>query len=127
MNSKVELIDKSNNEVIYRGMATCTQEKSGWVYTFGPKDHTFIWKVYEKGLVIESLSEVHITLVLRHQKETTGHVEASFGRMDLQCHTSLYKINENCIEVIYQLIQGQDTQEFHFVLNILKEDNYAIH
>ena len=55
-----------------------------------------------------------------------GHIETEFGKIELDCHTSHYDVNENCVEVKYSLIQGNEEQKFHFVLYINKEETYAV-
>lgn len=127
MSIKVQLIDKISNQVIYAGKATIEQENSMKKIMFKSDDHTYIWKIFENGLIIESLSEVHVILTLRENHRTKGHINSQFGQIDLQCETSIYKINKNYIEVVYELIQESDRQEFHFILNIFKEESYAIH
>ena len=53
-------------------------------------------------------------------------LNGEFGKIGLDCDTSHYEVDENCVEVKYSLIQGNEKQEFHFVLYINKEDTYAV-
>lgn len=128
MSIKVQLIDKQENTIVYQGSAQIDYDNNAIQnILFKSPDHAYCWKVYDKGLVIESISEVSVYLSLRENHNTKGHIDSEFGRIDLQCWTSLYTMNENYIEVIYDLIQDTQKQRFHFVLNIYKEDVHAIH
>lgn len=127
MNIKVQLVDKLNNQVIYYGVASVEYENAKQKITFKDENYKYIWKIFESGLIIESISEVAVFLTLRKGHQTKGHIDSQFGQLDLNCFTSDYKINENCIEVAYQLIQGDEKQEFQFELNIFKEGQNAVH
>ena len=120
MTNQVHLFDKISNQTLYKGEAIidfCNND--GLLVTFKNDTHQFKWKIWQKGLVIRSESEIIVNLTL-------GHIETEFGIIDVECHTTLYNVNENCVEVKYSLIQGKDKQEFHFVLYINKEDMYAV-
>ena len=94
--------------------------------SFSNDTHRFEWRIWKKGLVIRSESDVLVNLTLRLNSQTKGHIETEFGQIDLDCHTSHYDVDENHIEVKYSLIQGNEEQKFHFVLYINKEDTYAV-
>lgn len=128
MKIQVQLIDLLNNEIVYHGLAQTEDIKNnGLCIYMKNKKMSYIWKCYEKGLAIESISDYKVSLTLRENNVTKGHIETEYGIIYLQCKTSLYKMNEKCIEVKYDLIQGNETQPFHFVLNLNKEEIYAIH
>ncbi|MDO4465959.1 MAG: DUF1934 domain-containing protein [Bacillota bacterium] len=115
MSTKVSLIDYLNNETVFKGNCVRKSEKNCVTYEFGNKNHMFIWKVYEKGLIINSISEVKVHLVLIKEKKTKGYIETEFGNIDLECYTDVLNIEKNQIEVRYSLVQG-DEQIFHFCL-----------
>lgn len=127
MTNQVHLFDKISNQIIYKGEAVidfCAN--NGLVVRFQNDTHHFEWKIWENGLVIHSESEVVVHLTLRLNGHTKGHIDTEFGKIDLMCHTSVYSMNENSVEVQYSLIQGEEEQKFHFVLYINKEDIYAV-
>lgn len=117
MNLKVTLMDSIQKNMIFDGWASIEKIKNG----ASIKMDTITWKVYEKGLVIESESDCKVVLMLKEHSKTKGHIETEFGCLDLQCETSLYRINGNCIEIKYRLIQGSESQLFHFTITN-KED-----
>lgn len=124
MSYKVHLRDKINNVSIYRGKAEVDLlNQEGMSIQFGP----YLWKAYPKGLIIQSQVEAFVSLTLKLNSMTKGHIDTEFGRIDLKCRTTLYTMEKNYIEVSYRLIQGNEEQEFHFVLDINKEENYAVH
>ena len=128
MKTKIRLIDKMSNQTIYEGMAIVEADRSKETMVFQDDQRSYIWKVFEKGLVIETVSEAKVYLTLRQDHSTKGHVQSSFGQINLQCRTSLYKIDKNYIEVVYELLLGEDSQKFHFILYKLNEEEYnAIH
>ncbi|MGM9947602.1 hypothetical protein [Floccifex sp.] len=112
MNLKVTLMDLIQKELIFDGWALIKKIKNG----ISIEMDTITWKVYEKGLIIESKSDYKVVLMLKDQSQTKGNIETEFGCLDLQCETSLYRINGNCIEIKYQLIQGNESQLFHFIV-----------
>ena len=126
MNKLIELVDVFRNETIYKGIGICKDLKNhGREISFGTEGHNFIYKVWEKGCVIESKQECQVVLVLRDGFQTMGHIYSEFGQMDVKCMTTLYRVEENRIEVKYAL--GED-QFFHFKLYIHdEEEEYAIH
>lgn len=127
MTNQVHLFDKISNQTLYKGEAIidfCANE--GLLVSFSNDIHRFEWRIWKKGLVIRSESDVLVNLTLRLNSQTKGHIETEFGQIDLDCHTSHYDVDENHIEVKYSLIQGNEEQKFHFVLYINKEDTYAV-
>lgn len=127
MSIKVRLVDKENDEIIYDGNAHIENEMNKKIITFGTSQHQFCWKIFDDGLVIESVSEVSVLLTLRKNRMTKGHIDSEFGRIDLKCWTSIYTMYENYIKVVYDLIQDNQRQTFNFELYIYKEDVHAIH
>lgn len=117
MTNQVHLFDKISNQTLYKGEAIidfCANE--GLLVSFSNDTHRFEWRIWKKGLVIRSESDVLVNLTLRLNSQTKGHIETEFGQIDLDCHTSHYDVDENHIEVKYSLIQGNEEQKFHFVL-----------
>lgn len=115
MSTKISLMDCMNQELIFKGTCIRKNEKNCIVYEFGNKNHMFVWKVYDKGLIIDSISEVRVHLVLIKDKKTKGYIETEFGNIDLECYTDVLKIENGQIEVKYSLVQ-EDEQIFHFCL-----------
>lgn len=128
MKTKIQLIDKISNQVIYEGKALIESDLSKEKLVFQDEERTYVWKVFEKGLIIETISEANVHLTLRQDHSTQGHVRTDFGQIDLQCRTTLYKIDKNYVEVVYELLQGKDSQNFHFILyKMNKEELHEIH
>ncbi len=127
MKIQIEMVDLINDVIVFQGSAQMQEEKNGQTIQMHSEELKYTWKCYEKGLVIESISEVRVNLTLKENALTKGHVETEYGIIDLQCKTSVYKIDEKCVEVKYDLIQGDEKQPFHFILNIYKEEGHAIH
>lgn len=122
------MLDLLNNVTVFCDYAQIESLKNNGISILMESDNLkYNWKCYEKGLMIESISEYKVNLTLRNNNITQGHIETEYGIIYLQCKTSIYKMNEKCIEVKYDLIQGEDKQPFHFVLEISKEETYAIH
>ena len=115
--SELEAVEHIFNEL---------EGNEGLLVSFNNDTHHFEWRIWKKGLVIRSESDIIVNLTLRLNSQTKGHIETEFGKIDLDCHTSHYDVDENCVEVKYSLIQGNEKQEFHFVLYINKEDTYAV-
>lgn len=126
MSLQVELKDKKDHQIIYAGKAQYQMTSNGRIYTFGSRDHTFVWKVYEDTLLIDSISQAHVHLVLRKEKKTKGWIETEFGRIDLDCMTIAYRVENERVEVQYELDMDSEKQIFHFQLKI-KGADYAIH
>ena len=127
MTNQVHLFDKISNQTLYKGEAKIDfSGNEGLLVSFNNDTHRFEWRIWKKGLVIRSESDVIVNLTLRLNSQTKGHIETEFGQIDLDCHTSHYDVDENHIEVKYSLIQGNEEQKFHFVLYINKEDTYAV-
>lgn len=127
MTNQVHLFDKISNQTLYKGEAKIDfSGNEGLLVSFNNDTHHFEWRIWKKGLVIRSESDIIVNLTLRLNSQTKGHIETEFGKIDLDCHTSYYDVDENCVEVKYSLIQGNEKQEFHFVLYINKEDTYAV-
>ena len=128
MKTKIQLIDKISNQVIYEGKALIESDLSKEKLVFQDEERTYVWKVFEKGLIIETISEANVHLTLRQDHSTQGHVRMDFGQIDLQCRTTLYKIDKNYVEVVYELLQGKDSQNFHFILYKMNEEElHEIH
>ena len=128
MKTKIQLIDKISNQVIYEGKALIESDLSKEKLVFQDEERTYVWKVFEKGLIIETISEANVHLTLRQDHSTQGHVRRDFGQIDLQCRTTLYKIDKNYVEVVYELLQGKDSQNFHFILYKMNEEElHEIH
>ena len=129
MNKLVKLVDVLNNEILYQGKGSCQHLKNGGLqFSFGTNDHLYLYKVWEKGCIIESKQECTVVLSLRKGAETSGHIYSPFGQMDVRCQTIDYVVNQHCVEVKYVLLQPQECQVFHFKLNITDEEElYAIH
>ena len=127
MIKKIRLIDMENQTILYDGLAHINPLKNNGIeYNFENEDRKYTWKVWEKGMVIRSEADYILELTLRFNCMTKGHVETEFGILDLQCKTSLYKIDKNCIEIQYML-NNDEEQVFHFILEIDKEEHYVIH
>lgn len=127
MTNQVHLFDKISNQTLYKGAASidfCAND--GLLVSFNNETSQFEWKIWKNGLIIRSESEITVNLTLRLNSSTKGHIETEFGEIELDCHTSHYDVNENCVEVKYSLIQGNEEQKFHFVLYINKEETYAV-
>lgn len=128
MKTKIQLIDKISNQVIYEGKALIESDLSKEKLVFQDEERTYVWKVFEKGLIIETISEANVHLTLRQDYSTQGHIRTDFGQIDLQCRTTLYKIDKNYVEVVYELLQGKDSQNFHFILYKMNEEElHEIH
>lgn len=128
MKTKIQLIDKISNQVIYEGKALIESDLSKEKLVFQDEERTYVWKVFEKGLIIETISEANVHLTLRQDHSTQGHICTDFGQIDLQCRTTLYKIDKNYVEVVYELLQGKDSQNFHFILYKMNEEElHEIH
>lgn len=128
MKTKIQLIDKISNQVIYEGKALIESDLSKEKLVFQDEERTYVWKVFEKGLIIETISEANVHLTLRQDQSTQGHIRTDFGQIDLQCRTTLYKIDKNYVEVVYELLQGKDSQNFHFILYKMNEEElHEIH
>ena len=126
MNKLIKLVDVLSNETIYKGIGICKDLKNnGREICFGTKEHNFVYKVWDKGCIIESRQECQVVLSLRPGSKTVGHIYSEFGQMDVKCTTTLYRVEENMIEIEYAL--GED-QFFHFKLYVEnEEEKYAIH
>ncbi len=128
MKTKIQLIDKISNQVIYEGKALIESDLSKEKLVFQDEERTYVWKVFEKGLIIETISEANVHLTLLQDHSTQGHIRTDFGQIDLQCRTTLYKIDKNYVEVVYELLQGKDSQNFHFILYKMNEEElHEIH
>lgn len=128
MKTKIQLIDKISNQVIFEGDALIESDLSKEKLVFQDEERTYVWKVFEKGLIIETISEAYVHLTLRQDHSTKGHIHTDFGQIDLQCRTTLYKIDKNYVEVVYELLQGKDSQNFHFILYKMNEEElHEIH
>lgn len=124
MENRVQLLDKSQNVIVFDGNALISKTKNnGFIVSMKSNQSQMNWKIYPTGLIIESIADYKVVLTLRPNSTTKGHIETEYGIIDLHCKTSLYKINENCIEVQYDLIQGNDIQVFHFKLNLYGEES----
>lgn len=124
MKNRVQLFDKSQNIVVYDGNAEITRVKNnGFIVSMKSNQSQMNWKVYSTGLIIESIADYKVVLTLRPNATTKGHIETEYGIIDLHCKTSLYKINENCIDVQYNLVQGTDIQSFDFKLTFYGEES----
>ena len=128
MNCSVQLSDLINNEIVFKGISTISSLKNnGLCIEMKRADSSYCWKCFEKGLIIESVSDYKVVMTLKENATTKSHIETEFGTIYLQYHTSLYKMNRNCIEVEYELVQEDESQKFHFLLEIYKEEEHAIH
>lgn len=128
MKTKIQLIDKISNQVIYEGKALIESDLSKEKLVFQDEERTYVWKVFEKGLIIETISKANVHLTLWQDHSTQGHIRTDFGQIDLQCRTTLYKIDKNYVEVVYELLQGKDSQNFHFILYKMNEEElHEIH
>ena len=123
---EVELIDHQNHQIVYKGKANMELTHQGHHYRFGNQDHSFFWKAYDGALIIDSVGTSHAHLILQKGKKTKGWFKTEFGEINLHCHTSLYTIDNHCIEVRYTLDMEGHIQTFHFTLRI-KEADYAVH
>ena len=127
MIKKITLIDVIQKEILFNGDVQIEPLKNeGTLYIFGNQERMYTWKVWKNGMIIKSEADYILELTLRLNNTTKGHIETEFGTIDLKCRTTLYKINENCIEVQYMLNEDIN-QLFHFILEMDKEENYAIH
>lgn len=115
MSTNISLINCLENEKVYYGKFSRKDEKNYTIYEFGNKNHMFVWKIYDKGIIIDSISDVKVHLVLIKEKKTKGYIETEFGNIDLQCYTDILKIENGSIEVRYSFVQ-EDEQIFHFCL-----------
>lgn len=128
MKQKVELLDILNKETIFDDYATITTiGNNGIQIEMKLENSTFLWKCYEKGIVIESRSDYIVVLTLKDNARTKGHIETEFGDIPLQCETMIYGMNDQYIEIKYNLIQNNEGQLFHFILKLDKEEYYGIH
>ena len=123
---KVQLVEHSEGIVHYEGAAWVVPMKNGKEIRFGNDDHTYSWKIYEKGLIIRSTSEIEVVLTCRPNRKTKGHISSEYGTMDLDVETVFYKKTEDHIEVKYDLIQNEQRQTFHFTLT-MKEETTDVH
>ena len=60
MKTKIQLIDKISNQVIYEGKALIESDLSKEKLVFQDEERTYVWKVFEKGLIIETISEANV-------------------------------------------------------------------
>ena len=129
MNKLIKLVDGISNETIYQGTGFCKSLKNdGREICFGTNEHQYVFKTWEKGCIIESKQECQVVLSLRLNAQTIGHIYSEFGQMNVVCHTSVYTVEEDKIEVKYALVQENEHQFFHFKLYIEnEEEKYAIH
>lgn len=126
MIKNVTLIDEQTHTILYRGRGQIDLLKNnGYEVQFGNDERQYVWKIWNNGLIIISKADYILELTLRLNARTKGHLETEFGRIDLHCKTSLYKINENCVEVRY-VMEEDGSQIFHFKLEVDKGDKYAI-
>ena len=72
MKTKIQLIDKISNQVIYEGKALIESDLSKEKLVFQDEERTYVWKVFEKGLIIETISEANVHLTLRQDHSTKG-------------------------------------------------------
>ena len=123
---KVQLVEHPEGIVHYEGTAIVVPMKNGFEIRFGNDAHTYSWKIYEKGLIIRSISEMEVVLTFRPNRKTKGHISSEYGTMDLNLETVFYKQTEDQIEVKYNLIQNEQKQTFHFTLT-MKEETGDVH
>lgn len=119
MNIQVKLKDHISHEIVYQGEAVLeTNNSRGRHIKFKDEKNAFYWKIYEEALIIESISQVKVYLGLRLNRNTQGHIDTEFGRIDLVCHTLTYHNEKDRIEIKYEISQGNENQLFHFELEI---------
>ncbi len=128
MNTQIHLFDKISNQTIYKGVAYFKELKNeGYQLQFNDEEHKYTWNVYEGGVLIYSESQMLVKLPLRPNRKTKGHIETTFGVIDIECETKYFSIQSDRIEIKYTLLQGDEKQHFHFIMMIYKEGTYAIH
>ena len=123
---KIQLIDHLNQQILYQGKAEIEYTNQGVRYRFANERFSFSWTAYKDTLIIDSISEVHVHLVLRSYKRTKGWIRTEFGEIDVSCFTHHYEMQDQRIEIQYELDMEKQSQRFEFVLEI-KEAEYAVH
>lgn len=123
---QIQLMDQLQSQILYRGKADAIWTKKSVQYRFKNEKYAFSWKVYPQALIIDSISEVHVHLLLQPQKKTGGWIQTEFGKIDVSCYTHQYTVRDQRIEIQYELEMEAQNQKFHFVLDI-KEAKHAVH
>lgn len=123
---QIQLIDNLNHQILYKGKADIEYTDQGVHYCFANEMYSFSWKVYKDTLIIDSISEVHVHLILRLHKKTKGWIRTEFGEIDVSCFVHSYKVQDQRIEIQYELDMEKQNQIFDFALEI-KEAEYAVH
>lgn len=118
MSCRIRLYDQINQNMIYKGYASSQPSQNKVVLTFGDEEHSFIWKIYHSALIIESISDIHVFLILKENVRTAGHIDSEFGRIDIQCETSQLSIKNHSVKVKYAIVNGEDKQDFMFTMMI---------
>ena len=66
MTNQVHLFDKISNQTLYKGEAKIDfSGNEGLLVSFNNDTHHFEWKIWKKGLVIRSESDIIVNLTLR--------------------------------------------------------------
>lgn len=122
----VKLVEHNENTTHFEGKAFRKELKNGgYEMIFSNEKYHFSWKIYKKGLIIQSDSDISVHLTLKERAQTKGHIDTEYGRIPITCQTSIYKIYENHIEVEYDLLQGSQSQNFHFTLTISEGEHHV--
>lgn len=114
----IRLWDHIENKQYYDESAEVIYNKNSIEITVKSDPFTFLWKLYEKGVVVQSHSSVRVLLTLKEDAVTRGHIETEFGRIPLECCLFLYKIEKDYVEIKYEIRQGNHSQLFHFSMEI---------
>ncbi len=118
MSCRIRLYDEISKNMIYKGYASSERTDKKVILQFGDEEHSFIWKIYHSALIIESISDIHVFLILKNDACTQGHIDSEFGRIHLQCETSHLEISDRSVNVEYAIINGENKQKFMFTLMI---------
>ena len=80
MTNQVHLFDKISNQTLYKGEAKIDfSGNEGLLVSFNNDTHHFEWRIWKKGLVIRSESDIIVNLTLRLNSQTKGHIEIKAG------------------------------------------------
>ncbi len=126
MSAYIQLLEPFTQTIYFEGRGEVFYKKNGFEVYFKDDRYQYTWKVYPKGCMIHSKSELDVFLTCKENHQTQGHIDSEYGRIDVLCYTKKYEVKENEVEIKYDLIQGQEVQSFHFILYI-KEDTSYVH
>ena len=114
----IRLWDRIENKQYCDESAEVFYNKNSMQITVKSDPYIFIWKLYEKGLVVQSRSSVQVLITLKENTVTRGRIETEFGHIPLECCLFLYKIEKDYEKIKYEIKLGRHSQLFHFSMEI---------